>query len=63
MTDNELIDAALAVICTRPLPSDAQARLSAIGNQLATEESKNQMGDIWEGFIAAGGVLTHPDSP
>ncbi len=60
MNDDSLIEAALVVIARRPLPMDAQEQLEAIGKKLVTQEGKRQMGDIWEGFMAAGGVLKHP---
>jgi len=61
MTDDELIDAAMAIVGERPLADDAQSRLSALSAQIKSEEGKRQMGDLWEGFMAAGGILKFKD--
>lgn len=48
-----LIEEAMALLGTRPLPADAAARLAAMQAQAPTDR---RWGALWEAFYAAGGT-------
>ncbi len=45
----------MVLLGTDPLPADAYQQLVAIEAE-ATELERERFGDLWEAFIAAGGV-------
>lgn len=49
----KLLDDALGIIGTSPLPDDAYSRIKSLEKQYPNDD---RWGWIWEGYIAAGGV-------
>lgn len=52
--------AAVELIGQEPLPADAEARLAELETQIEPAEQE-YFGDLWEAFLAAGGVVALND--